>query len=80
MSVSLTLVSAMADLGGRLVEALLGGGFMGCLVTSLPGILSCVAAWLGGGASFPSWTYKADAIRVAPGRRHHFTSYAPASP
>lgn len=76
MPVSLTLVSAMVDLGGCLVEALLGGGFMSGLVTSLPGILSCVAAWLGGGASFPSWTYKADAIRVAPGRRHHFASSA----
>lgn len=80
MSISLTLVSAMVDLGGCLVEALLGGGFMSSLFTSLPGILSCVAAWLGGGASFPSWAYKAYAIRAVPGRRHHFTCPAPASP
>lgn len=44
---------------------------MGGFIASLLSIVSCVAAWLGGGASFPSWTYKADAIRVVPGRRHH---------
>lgn len=53
---------------------------MGGFIASLLSIVSCVAAWLGGGASFPSWTYKADAIRVVPGRRHHFTYSAPASP
>lgn len=44
---------------------------MSGFIASLLSIVSCVAAWLGGGASFPSWTYKADAIRVVPGRRHH---------
>ncbi len=80
MSVSLMLVSAMMDLGGCLVELFLGGGSMSSSMASLLSIVSCVAAWLGGGVSFPSWTYKADAIRVVPGRRHHFTSFAPASP
>ena len=53
---------------------------MGGFIASLLSIVSCVAAWLGGGASFLSWTYKADAIRVVPGRHHHFTYSAPASP
>lgn len=50
---------------------------MGGFIASLLSIVSCVAAWLGGGASFPSWTYKADAIRVVPGRRHHLLSTFP---
>lgn len=48
---------------------------------TLVSLFSTVAAWLGGGASFPSWTYKAEAIRVEPERRHHyptvFDPYAP---
>ena len=74
------LVSDMVDLGGCLVELFLGGGSMGGFIASLLSIVSCVAAWLGGGASFPSWTYKADAIRVVPGRRHHLLPTFPFPP
>ena len=70
----------MVEFGVCLVGLFLGGGFMGSVIASLPDIISCVAAWLGGGASFPPWAYKADAIRVVPGRRHHFTPSAPAAP
>ena len=62
----------MVEFGVSLVNLYLGGGIMDSFNASLPDIISCVAAWLGGGASFPPWTYKAEAIRVVPGRRHHF--------
>lgn len=80
MSVILMLVSAMMGLGDCLVDLFLGGDSMSSFTASLLDVISCVAAWLGGGASFPSWTYKADTIRAVPGRRHHCTCPAPTSP
>lgn len=49
----------MMEFDGSLVGVSLGGGCMGDTVTSASNIVSLVAAWLGGGVSFPSWRYKA---------------------
>lgn len=68
----------MMEFGACLLDLFLEGGLMGSVLLS--NVLSLVATWLGGGASFPSWLYKADANRVTPGRRHHFNPSAPASP